>query len=134
MTNNRHGDVISCACNLDFEITGVKVESKILAYGEVTGHSHRVVGENTEVFIFDRKLHDKILQNIRAKMLEEAPVRDQIVLDMINSLQLSHIVRVNDEKATLVHEEHKKQTLTRGIHGVFIQKSFRGKSWRAVLD
>jgi hypothetical protein len=131
--NGRHGDVLCLKSDLDVEVTGKRVD-KTLAYGEVTGHSHRLDEGDVEVFEFDEKLHGLIAANIRKNLKDSSPVRDPAVLQMIDKFQFSHIVKVKSEKATLIHEEHKKQTLTKGIHGIGIQVSFRGKSWQKTLD
>jgi len=45
----RQGDVLLCPIN-EFP-TGLKIKDKVLAYGEVTGHSHRFEASDDEVLV-----------------------------------------------------------------------------------
>jgi len=64
----RHGDVIVRSTNET--IQGKEKKDKALAYGEVTGHSHRMKG-NSQVFEFNNKMYLKVLSELDCLTHEE---------------------------------------------------------------
>lgn len=54
----RHGDVIVIATKE--KIQGTEKKDKALAYGEVTGHSHKILGNNAQVFEWNEKMYLKV--------------------------------------------------------------------------
>ena len=131
--HHRHGDVITIDIDCDFE-PGEVLEHKTLAYGEVTGHSHRITAGVATVFKFDPKKHDAVRKQVIEKLHERNKLDDPMVKAAINNATITHLVKVESEQAMLTHEEHKQQALSKGNHAVLGQVSFRGKSWQKVVD
>ena len=96
----RHGDVlIATAKSLP---SGARKRPYLtLAYGEVTGHSHRVKESDA------------------AELWESGGVL---------------YLKVVDEKATLIHEEHNPITLPRGLYRVWIQREYTPQQIRQIAD
>lgn len=66
----RHGDVILKKVNKIPE--GAKKQAnKVLAYGEVTGHSHRFEAPNVTVFKFEDTLYAQVTDSLAALVHEE---------------------------------------------------------------
>jgi hypothetical protein len=61
-----------------------KIEGNVVAYGEATGHSHRVVGRNVALFLVGAALYVRVLQEAAEARHEEhhtrvLPVREYAV-------------------------------------------------------
>lgn len=54
----RHGDVIVVMTK--DKIQGTEKKDKALAYGEVTGHSHKMLGDAAKVFEWNEKMYLKV--------------------------------------------------------------------------
>lgn len=133
MEKHRHGDVITVSFDLDFE-PGEEIKDKALAYGEVTGHSHRLVKGVAHLFKFDPSKHDAIRKQVIDKLKKQNPLKDPMVERMIDSVEISSLAKVESDYATLTHEEHGRQTLSKGNHAVILQRSFIGQTWQRVSD
>jgi hypothetical protein len=83
-----------------------KEEEAVLAYGEVTGHRHRVIEGNVNLFTIGES------QNMFSpKYLE-----------------------VISDKAVVVHEEHTEILLVKGIYEISIQREYYPEEIRNVMD
>ena len=73
----------------------------MLAYGEITGHSHRIAEPDA------------------AELWEHG---GQVYLKIVA------------DQATVMHEEHKPITLTRGLYRVWMQREYTPQAIRTVRD
>ena len=127
----RHGDVL--LIKLDgIEVTGKLDETRKLALGEVTGHSHQV-DETCEVIHFDPVIHGSILEHTRKVIAETIPSEAR----KFWSPEMVEIVRFLKPKkgGKLTHEEHK--TLSIGDDSarvVVIQRDYRPEGYTKVID
>lgn len=97
----RHGDVIIKKIKEVPENAKPKINDKrVLAYGEVTGHSHRFEPASMSFFEFDDRM----------------------------------FVNIQDELATLVHEEHKAFRIPEGTYEIIIQREYEPEGWKKVVD
>lgn len=69
--NYRHGDVLIIPRTKARPAGGVKRKEPVLAYGEVTGHSHRMTEGRVELHQYDEKMHLRVLSKIGALTHEE---------------------------------------------------------------
>lgn len=67
--NARHGDVLIVATN--DKPQGDKQEKLILAYGEVTGHSHQITDGKAELFKWNEKTYLKVISDYATLNHEE---------------------------------------------------------------
>lgn len=78
----RHGDVIVISTKETPQ--GKEKKDKALAYGEVTGHSHRMKGGDTQVFEWNEKMYLKVTKRSTLTHEEhgeiEIPVGDYEVI------------------------------------------------------
>lgn len=65
-----HGDVTLLRVD-DRKVTGKKRETPILAYGEVTGHSHQITSGQACVFEFDEKTYLNVISDVATLSHEE---------------------------------------------------------------
>jgi hypothetical protein len=96
----RHGDVLIATAK-SFPPEAKKRPNLTLAYGEVTGHSHR------------------IKESGAAELWESSGVL---------------FLKVVDETATLIHEEHHPITLPRGLYRVWRQREYTPQQIRQIED
>jgi len=102
----RQGDVLIIAVNAIPEgLEKVPTDNgrTILAYGEVTGHAHAVIGD---------------VEFLRADMDEMS----------------DRFLRVLDEHAEVVHDEHATLTLPAGDYIVRLQREYTPEALRNVAD
>jgi hypothetical protein len=96
----RHGDVLIAAA--DTIPAGARRRAgSVLAYGEVTGHSHRFQDAGA-VELWE---HSGLL-----------------------------FVQISADQATIIHEEHRPITLSRGIYRVWMQREYTPQAIRTVVD
>lgn len=78
----RHGDVI--VVSTKDKIQGTEKKDKALAYGEVTGHSHKMLGDAANVFEWNEKMYLKVTKRSTLTHEEhgdiEIPVGDYEVI------------------------------------------------------
>jgi hypothetical protein len=96
----RHGDVLIASAK-SLPSGARKRPNLTLAYGEITGHSHRV------------KEHGA------AELWERGG---------------ELFLKVVDENATLIHEEHHPITLPRGLYRVWRQREYTPRQIRQIAD
>lgn len=109
-TAYRHGDVLLFKVEKASR-KGNKITNGVLAYGEVTGHSHRVTG--------DYDLH-------------EVPLRDECEFDRNNST--SAMLLSVKTSAKLPHEEHHAIDIPAGDYIVLLETEYEPNRWRNVHD
>src|ERR1700692_1941603 len=96
----------------------------VLAYGEVTGHSHAIASGKTTLFT-ELPTFDEL-------MAKGGFSQDQIALF---NLPNDRMMTVEEgEPATLVHEEHAAHTLPPGDYLVRIQTEYTPRGVRQVID
>lgn len=90
----------------DKEVSWKKVESGfIVAYGEISGHNHKLVCE------------------------------PQTLIEVAKDERGWFLKKLDDNKVSLVHDSHETQTVTeRGIYFIPIQREYDEVSERRVLD
>lgn len=112
----RHGDVLLFKVD-EIPKTGSPVTTGILAYGEATGHTHRVHG-NFDLFAAD------VAENQEFDVYGE----DSAMLLRVHSA------------ATISHEEHHAIEIPAGDYVVLIESEYEPKSesdpegWHSVVD
>ena len=101
----RQGDLLIIKINeLPKEVK--KLKTLIVAYGEITGHKHRLTRDSTEVL-------------------------EPIKVDIKFPIKFLNIV----ENDTLVHEEHKTVELEKGFYKIIYQREFDLiEGYRQVID
>lgn len=104
MTLYRHGDVIIRRINTPIPDNATKSRDPetgrmILAYGEITGHAHAVIGD-ADLLEIPRELTDTVIRNIE-KYLE-----------------------VHNGGAQIVHEEHATINLPPGRYAIVRQREY----------
>lgn len=97
----RHGDVLIAKVDaMPDEVQAA--EGATVAYGEITGHSHRFAQPNR--------------------------------VELFNGMDGLLYVRVVDDEATLVHEEHDPIVIPQGVYRVWQQREYTPKAVRRVVD
>jgi hypothetical protein len=96
----RHGDVL-IATTPSIPTNAHRRPGAILAYGEITGHSHRFQ-QMAGVELWE---HDGIL-----------------------------FAKIETDTATVIHEEHRPITLTRGVYRIWMQREYTPGAIRRVAD
>jgi hypothetical protein len=96
----RHGDVLIAAAD-SIPSEARKRPNLTLAYGEITGHSHRVKESGA------------------AELWESGGI---LFLKVVN------------ENATLIHEEHNPIVLPRGLYRVWRQREYTPQQIRQIAD
>lgn len=97
----RHGDVLLKSVD-ELPTGAVKVDGVTLAYGERTGHSHRLAEPKSA--------------------------------ELFRTLDGLLFVKVIDDTATLIHEEHKAIALPHGIYQVWQQREYSPEAIRTITD
>lgn len=116
----RHGDVLLRRIN---KAQAAKLRNRgliekpnaTLAEGEVTGHSHRVVGEGVKVFD-----------------VSDAPAAMPIRGAQVSASEM--LLSISAKTALLTHEEHGDIALPKGDYLVMIQREYDGEVIRQVID
>jgi hypothetical protein len=96
----RHGDILIATAD-SLPPRARKRHNLTLAYGEITGHSHR------------------IKETGAAELWESGGVL---------------FLKVMNEAATLIHEEHLPITLPRGLYRVWRQREYTPQQIRQIVD
>jgi len=124
----RQGDVllVAVAGGLHRPATVSRDRGRIvLAYGEVTGHSHAIAEEGAHLTVLD---HRSEMANAVRKLLAEVglvtEVRDE---DVVGVLEVS-------APAELVHEEHAAVVLEAPHYVVLRQREYSPEAIRQVAD
>jgi hypothetical protein len=101
----RQGDIYFVKVEEDSEnATGTAVKSGIIAKGETTGHAHRV---------------------------SPSAIAAGALLYLVGR---SMFLRAPEQGAAIVHDEHRRIDLPKGLYAVVPQQEFDGLRWRQVLD
>jgi hypothetical protein len=90
----RHGDLL--IVKVDTIPAGLKLTNNVLAYGETTGHKHRLTGQ---VEVFDNTDH-RLMGTVPTKYFQAL------------------------EPQELVHEEHKPIHIEEGMYAVIHEREF----------
>lgn len=99
----RHGDVDLIPVNV--ELTGDKQKNGVIAEGEVTGHSHRIVGK---IGIDFNVYH---LKTPLARQVGGIKVSTNRVLEVVNPVEIEH-------------QEHSRIQIAPGRYGIFIEQEY----------
>lgn len=124
----RHGDVIVRKVGDEIE-TGARVETDngdtILAYGEVTGHAHRIKSKRAELYEFPTPVVGKRILRVREILADATQM----------SSDIDSLLAENSKRVVLQHEEHAPIELPAGTYEVRIQRQYeRGAMTRLVQD
>lgn len=109
--NLRQGDVLMFKLG-DIDISKFpKAANNIVAYGEVTGHKHQIIGEATVHDIPDSEI---------SHLIEEI---QKIAPSFSKEIKPQHLVHVTGP-AYILHEEHAKEDLPIGDFIQVIQREY----------
>lgn len=106
----RHGDVLLFKVE-ERPRLGNRISSGVLAYGEVTGHSHCIIG--------DYELFDAVLGG-----------QEEFDKNGARTAMLLHV----KTSAALTHEEHHAIGLPPGDYIVMTEAEYEPSGWRNVQD
>lgn len=128
MTYIRHGDVnlLALPDALEFLNKVQAVDGLTLAYGEVTGHSHRFPA-GSQVQMYELPVAE--LEPARKELLSTFPG----MASLFRTLETITVIQVV-EPAPLVHEEHAALMVPAGTYIQYPQREYQPQAPRWVID
>jgi len=114
----RQGDVI--IRKVDNIPTNLEKNENILAYGEVTGHKHKIIKGDVEVF----KGSDRLFINVKS---------DFAILAHGSDAQLARWAS-GEQLDCPTEDVHAPQKIQKGLYESRIQREYEPDGWREVAD